>query len=70
MEDALVLINNSSKSAKNYCLNPCFNGRCTSTSETNYTRMKDKTSLNPCFNGRCTSTYQRTTTLACHLVLS
>ena len=56
MEDALVqsLIKAGAKSVKNR-LNPCFNGRCTSTelSTTNSINIK---SLNPCFNGRCTST--------------
>ena len=37
------------------CLNPCFNGRCTSTKTKRPTRTVT-TGLNPCFNGRCTST--------------
>ena len=37
------------------CLNPCFNGRCTSTLVTNPQPLT-LVSLNPCFNGRCTST--------------
>ena len=37
------------------CLNPCFNGICTSTLVTNPQPLT-LVSLNPCFNGRCTST--------------
>ena len=57
MEDALVqtkmatLLNIVQNS-----LNPCFNGRCTSTDNGKFQRMKAYEGLNPCFNGRCTST--------------
>ena len=38
-----------------YCLNPCFNGRCTRTLAL-LQRKNSLPCLNPCFNGRCTRT--------------
>ena len=56
MEDALVLQPLLLSAKKGTCLNPCFNGRCTSTSGNQIPWMKLYCCLNPCFNGRCTST--------------
>ena len=56
MEDALVPKAKSSLCRFSACLNPCFNGRCTSTAQEDSTYKEGESSLNPCFNGRCTST--------------
>ena len=37
-------------------LNPCFNGRCTRTSQVLRFTQANGQCLNPCFNGRCTRT--------------
>ncbi len=54
MEDALV---HQVYKVNDYSLglNPCFNGRCTSTL-VNLQKVCSVFSLYPCFNGRCTST--------------
>ena len=57
MEDALVLTNITTWQHLFQCLNPCFNGRCTSTFVTEPVLDEyGMPGLNPCFNGRCTST--------------
>ena len=55
MEDALVLAIAAILQMIIDSLNPCFNGRCTSTKAIRgFVAQED--GLNPCFNGRCTST--------------
>ena len=55
MEDALVRYIKRTY-PEIYCLNPCFNGRCTRTlRKTLY--ILPTHCLNPCFNGRCTRTH-------------
>ena len=57
MEDALVRSNTKlSSTSKVDSLNPCFNGRCTSTIAAIIIAATYDRCLNPCFNGRCTST--------------
>ena len=56
MEDALVPFDRNGETRTIKGLNPCFNGRCTSTVYKVCTEEQTKQSLNPCFNGRCTST--------------
>ena len=56
MEDALVHGVDRLCRANNRSLNPCFNGRCTRTSEGLICFRAQRESLNPCFNGRCTRT--------------
>ena len=57
MEDALVHpCLEIGKTRSLASLNPCFNGRCTSTNPMSTMLRKTSMCLNPCFNGRCTST--------------
>ena len=56
MEDALVHLLTSLLEVMLVSLNPCFNGRCTSTPEEGSQVWRLCSCLNPCFNGRCTST--------------
>ena len=55
MEDALVQDNERDKRCYHNSLNPCFNGRYTSTITKQISELIVKC-LNPCFNGRFTST--------------
>ena len=63
MEDALVHSVGFLFVKSQNCLNPCFNGRCTSTVSELLKNGAKLVSLNPCFNGRCTSTTQATAPL-------
>ena len=55
MEDALVPTKKEILHTFKHGLNPCFNGRCTSTLN-GIAKGRLTPCLNPCFNGRCTST--------------
>ena len=55
LDDALVLYEGYESLRSEVCLNPCYAGRCSSTSWTRFARMR-AWSLNPCYAGRCSST--------------
>ena len=57
MEDALARWQFFENLGRTYCLNPCFNGRCTRTVMNIFSNLKIYAGLNPCFNGRCTRTW-------------
>ena len=41
---------------RDYCLNPCFGGRCGGTGAVASAGIPEHPSLNPCFGGRCGGT--------------
>ena len=57
MEDVLVLYYYGYKDKRKCSLNPCCDGRCSSTARKSL-KVLLVLSLNPCCDGRCSSTYK------------
>ncbi len=57
MEDVFLLLFTILQEFFEESRNPCYNGRCISTTDLTVFRFSVSTSRNPCYNGRCISTY-------------
>ena len=67
LDDALVPVGDIVKSNVDSSLNPCYAGRCSSTSHQHILNLNKK-SLNPCYAGRCSSTRKIETILIINML--